>query len=73
MDFSRWLNQQKPANEKVSHAEELEDAGVVNAEADGSFTAKCCCCGEWTELPCGIDEIDLDYEHYCGSGPYCCP
>lgn len=75
-DFGAWFSEQAPIpvqTDAQAHIDELEDAGVIDAMIDGTFTARCCRYGDWTELPVGPDEIDLGYEHYCGGSPRCCP
>lgn len=77
-DFFHWMMDQPilyapeltPAEQ---HILDLEDADILRDEQDGTFKARCCRCDEWTELPVGPDEIGLDYEHYCGGSPRCCP
>jgi len=59
--------------EAPSHADRMEDAGVVWQMADGTFMCQCCVCGKRDDLPCDISEIDESYEHYCGGSPSCCP
>lgn len=56
-----------------SHSARLEEAGIIRADGDGGWEAKCECCGEWKELYCGPEEIDESYEHHCGGSPSCCP
>ena len=73
IDFDRWLNLSEKIAKERAHIDALEDAGIINEMKDGTFTAKCCCCDEWTKLHVGPDEIDLGYEHYCGGSPRCCP
>jgi hypothetical protein len=77
-DFDQWLRDapilvEPPVSDADAHILELEEAGVINVLADGLFEARCRRCGEWTELPVGPDEIDVDYQHYCGGSPRCCP
>lgn len=72
-DFDNWLKRSGKVSKARAHIDALEDAGIINEMKDGTFNARCCCCDEWTELPVGPDEIDLDYEHYCGGSPRCCP
>ncbi|MDE1179461.1 hypothetical protein [Paraburkholderia sp.] len=75
MDFSRWLNQQAPIpvqSDADRHVQELLDEDVLR-DVQGGYEAMCCRCGEWRELYCGPEEIDIDYVHYCGGSPRCCP
>lgn len=55
------------------HTEMLIDEQIIREDGEGGFEAQCCMCHRWTELPVGPDEIDADYEHYCGGSPRCCP
>jgi hypothetical protein len=78
-DFGQWLRDSQPIPEQpkadaaAAHIAWLEDAGVINVMSDGRYMVCCCVCGKDDELPVGPDEIDLDYEHYCGGSPRCCP
>lgn len=76
-EFGRWFKEQKPIDEpsdaRAEHIARLVDAGVIDEMNDGTFTANCCRCGERTELLVGPEEIDVNYEHYCGGSPRCCP
>lgn len=56
----------------VGEDDQLPD-GIVEG-ADGEHLAKCSCCGEWTELYVGLEDIPAHgYQHYCGGSPRCCP
>ena len=55
------------------HTQMLLDEQILREDGEGGFEAQCCMCHRWTELPVGPDEIDADYEHYCGGSPRCCP
>jgi hypothetical protein len=70
-DFGQWFNDFKP----VAIEPELP-AGVIEMKPDSGYPRYmvfCCVCDNLVELPVGIDEIDDDYEHYCGGSPRCCP
>lgn len=54
------------------HTEYLLDEGVVT-EVGNEYHARCCRCDSIDEIPCDIMEIDVDYQHYCGRDPRCCP
>lgn len=56
-----------------THTQMLLDEQVIREDSNDGFEAQCCMCHRWTELPVGPDEIDTDYEHYCGGSPRCCP
>lgn len=60
-------------NAPAKLAEQLLPDGI-NEVGDGCYEARCCRCGEWTELFCDLSELpDAGYEHYCGGSPRCCP
>lgn len=81
MDFGTWFNRQQrlPVSETCltdaqRHTQELLEAEIIEeGDGDCKWRCRCCVCGEWTDLMAGPDEIDLDYEHYCGGSPRCCP
>lgn len=66
--FEQWfLETAKPT-------EELKEPPIgVTDNEDGSYSVQCCVCNKWDELPVDVDEINDDYEHYCGGSPRCCP
>ena len=77
-DFGQWLRDspilvEPPVSDVEAHILALEEAGVIQLMPDGPYMVRCCMCGKDDELPVGPDEIDLDYEHYCGGSPRCCP
>lgn len=77
MDFDQWMRgQQAVAQTRQDaidkHVDLLEEMDVLR-RTEGGYLACCCKCGEWRELYCGPEEVDVDYEHYCGGSPYCCP
>ncbi len=50
-------------------------AGVYD-HGDGEYRANCCCCAKSCDVTEHIEDIKKSktpYEHYCGSGPSCCP
>ncbi len=57
----------------AEHTQMLLDEQILREDGEGGFEAQCCMCHRWTELPVGPDEINADYEHYCGGSPRCCP
>jgi hypothetical protein len=74
IDFDRWFSRPLVApNSAEAHIAGLEAQGIIHQITDKTFQARCCRCEQWTELPVGPEEIDLDYEHYCGGSPRCCP
>jgi hypothetical protein len=83
MDFGKWMAQSTRALAEASratakdaakekHASELIEHDVVR-DVEGGYVALCCKCDRWTELYCDVMDIDVNYEHYCGGSPYCCP
>jgi hypothetical protein len=77
-DFGQWLRDapilvEPPISDAEAHILELEEAGVIDLMPDGRYMVRCRMCGEDDELPVGPDEIDVDYQHYCGGSPRCCP
>jgi len=72
-DFGKWFSDFSPPKQEVAEEEVMLPDGVDEMN-DGTFTARCCCCGERREILCDISEIPMaGYEHYCGGSPYCCP
>lgn len=84
MEFDRWMRQQVPTKlatksevvkvkEKSEYTAALLEDDVIREDGQGGYLALCCKCDRWNELPCDPEEIDIDYKHYCGGSPYCCP
>jgi hypothetical protein len=40
----------------------------------GAIRYECLSCGKLAELPCGVEEFDIDCPYnLCGGSPRCCP
>ncbi len=70
--FGKWFADFKLPDAPKPEVEVELPEGIE--ESGGKYWAHCCCCGELKPIHCDISEIPMtDYEHYCGSGPHCCP
>lgn len=75
-DFGAWFSQQGQKTASTTPAAvAIELPYHIREAGDDEYEAECCCCHEWRPIMVSLAEIgDLDnYEHYCGSGPSCCP
>lgn len=57
-DFGRWFSDFSPPKQEVAEEDVMLPDGVDEMN-DGTFTARCCYCGERREILCDISEIPM--------------